>query len=395
VLDPLATSVGASWLPVFLEGMSVNGERLIVGQTSARNDDPASAVAALRLPSKVGSVEVRFTAINFTEPESVRFRHRLDGFDQNWVDDGSQRSARYGSLPFGTYRFRVQAGGVDNRWASSEAAISLLIPAPWWLTAWARAGYVFTAMGLIAFTSRKVSNRRLRRRLALLAQQQAMERERMRIAQDMHDEIGSKLTKISFMSESARDESAGESASSDPIVDKFDNIARTSRSLLRSLDEIVWAVNPHKDTLEHLAAYLGQYATEYLHNTAVECELNIPLTLPAIPVSSEIRHNLYLAFAESLNNALKHGQASKISVEMRVHPYSFEIEVIDNGLGFDVDAVILSSHSPAATPVTRLGNGIHNLRDRLQTVGGTCTIRSQPGSGTSVVLAVPLENGRK
>ena len=151
-------------------------------------------------------------------------------------------------------------------------------------------------MILVVGTARLVSNRRLRQRLAVLAQQQAMERERMRIAQDMHDEIGSKLTKISFMSERAKGELQGQ----EPVARKLNSIANTSRDLLQSLDEIVWAVNPHNDTLEHLAAYLGHYATEYLQNTAVDCELHIPQGLPHHPLSAEARHNLFLAFEEAL-----------------------------------------------------------------------------------------------
>jgi signal transduction histidine kinase len=235
-----------------------------------------------------------------------------------------------------------------------------------------------------------VSNRRLRRRLAVLAQQQAMARERMRIAQDMHDEIGSKLTKISYLSERARGELEGQ----EPVARKLNSIANTSRNLLQSLDEIVWAVNPHNDTLEHLAAYLGHYATEYLQNTAVECQLHIPQGLPHHPLSAEARHNLFLAFEESLNNALKHGRASRIRVDMWAEPGLFEINVADNGCGFDVEAVTSAKHDPMAPAEKRIGNGMQNLRQRLADVGGQCGIRSQPGQGTTVTLTVPLGTAR-
>jgi len=154
----------------------------------------------------------------------------------------------------------------------------------------------------------------------------------MRIAQDMHDEIGSKLTKISFISERAKGELQGQK----PVAGRLDAIADTSRDLLQSLDEIVWAVNPHNDTLEHLAAYLGQYVTEYMQNTAIECELHIPRDLPHQPLSAEVRHNLFLAFEEAVNNALKHGSASHLRVAMAAGaPSRFEITVADNGCGFD------------------------------------------------------------
>jgi signal transduction histidine kinase len=206
-----------------------------------------------------------------------------------------------------------------------------------------------------------------------------MERERMRIARDMHDEIGSKLTKISFITERAKHELQGQ----DPVARKLDSIAGTSRDLLQTLDEIVWAVNPHNDTLEHLAAYLGQYATEYLQNTAVECEMHIPRGLPHHPLSAEARHNLFLAFEESLGNALKHGQPTRIRVDMQIAPSQFTITVEDNGRGFDPAA------GEGATSGHH-GNGLQNMRQRLDILGGQCNIQSRPGRGTTVVLAVPL-----
>ena len=160
------------------------------------------------------------------------------------------------------------------------------------------------------------------------------------------------------------------------------------------MDEIVWAVNPHNDTLEHLAAYLGHYATEYLQNTAVECELHIPQGLPHHPLSAEARHNLFLAFEEALNNALKHGRASRIRVDMRAEPGQFEISVEDNGCGFDVEAITSAKPGPASLRKKRVGNGLQNLQQRLADVGGECSIRSRPGQGATVTLTVPLGAAR-
>ncbi len=415
--DPQRLMGDSTPLPVLIENVVANGVTQPLGASEARetgarleaqgareNPKPdASRLvppfapsapspppgAPFRLPSDLRSLEIQFTALNLSAPEKVRFRHRLDGLDSDWVADSAGRSVHYGHLLFGNYTFRVQAGNGDT-WDKNEATFSFVVPTPWWRTAWALAIYVLMAVILVAGTARLVSHRRLRRRLAVLAQQQAMERERMRIAQDMHDEIGSKLTKISFMSERARGELQGQ----EPVARKLNSIASTSRDLLQSLDEIVWAVNPHNDTLEHLAAYLGHYATEYLQNTSVECELHIPQGLPHHPLSAEARHNLFLAFEESLNNALKHGRASRIRVEMRAEPGLFEINVEDNGCGFDVAAVASAKHDPTAPAEKRTGNGMQNLRQRLADVGGQCSIRSPPGQGTMVTLTVPLDAAR-
>ena len=388
-LDPQRLVVDSTPLPVLIESAVVNGVTLPRPATEIIGAAPKLVAEPLRLPSDLRSLDIQFTALNFSDPEKVRFRHRLDGSDLDWVDGGAERRVTYGHLDYGTYTFRVQAGN-GAAWDRNVASFSFLIPTPLWRTEGALALYISTAVILVAGTARLVSNRRLRRRLAVLAQQQAMERERMRIAKDMHDEIGSKLTKISFMSERAKGELQGQ----EPVARKLNSIANTSRDLLQSLDEIVWAVNPHNDTLEHLAAYLGHYATEYLQNTAVECELHIPQGLPHHPLSAEARHNLFLAFEEALNNALKHGHASRIRVDMRAEPGQFEINVEDNGCGFDVEAVTSAKRDPAAAREKRIGNGMQNLQLRLADVGGKCSIRSQPGQGTTVSLTMPLGTAR-
>ena len=218
-----------------------------------------------------------------------------------------------------------------SAWFEPGAAFQFSVPPPLWRTGWALAFYILATTVAIAFTARLFFNRRLRRKLEALAAQQAMERERMRIAKDMHDEIGSKLTKISFMSERAQGELEGQES----VAKKLFSIAHTSRDLLQTLDEIVWAVNPHNNRLEHLANYLGQYASEYLQNTNVDCGLHIPGGLPEHPFSAETRHNIFLAFEEALNNALKHGRATLVRVDMKFEPENFQIKIADNGTGFD------------------------------------------------------------
>lgn len=355
-------------LPVYIESVLANG----VPVSSLENGRP------LRLPSRLTSLEIRFTAINLSEPDRVRFQHRLEGFESDWVDSGPERRVRYGRLPYGHYTFRLRARHGDDPWSESQPHLALVCPAPWWRSYPALTLYAATAVAAVVVVVRTVSHRRLRAHLAHLAQQQAMERERMRIAQDMHDEIGSKLARISYLSELARH--------SQPAAgDSIEAIATTSRDLLRALDEIVWAVNPRNDTLEHLAVYLGHYATEYLQGTPLELELQIPTDLPAVPLSAEIRHNLFLAFQEALANALKHSGGNKLRVDMELADQRFVIRVSDNGRGLPPERL-----TPASGDAPARGNGLINLRQRLADVGGACEIESAPGKGTTVALHLPL-----
>jgi signal transduction histidine kinase len=320
--------------------------------------------------------------------------------------DTVEHQVRYGRLPYGDYRFRIAASHTDGVWHEASAPFAFQVPTPLWRTPGAMGLYVLTVVGVVAGIVRLVSHRRLRRHLARLEQQQALERERVRIAQDMHDDIGSKLTKISFLSERAKVELSDNAKAAGQI----ESIASTSRELLQTLDEIVWAVNPHNDTLEHLAAYLAQYAADYFTNTTMECDLRLPRQLPDHDVSAEARHNLFLAFEEALNNVLKHSGASKVRVEMKLNPVSpsppfrpppspilrlgrggwrgeeLEINVTDNGCGFE-------SMGTAEPPPggQRGGNGLINMRQRMADVKGLCEIRSEPGCGTTVSLRIPLD----
>jgi ligand-binding sensor domain-containing protein/signal transduction histidine kinase len=371
---------------VHIEAMLVNNEPaplLTPQQADAAKD---ARPPPLTLSASLRTLEFQFTALSFDAPEKVRFRHKLDGFDTDWVDSGSERHTRYGPLPSGSYEFHVTACNADDVWNDKGASLAFIVPTPLWRAPWVLGLCGLTATALGAGTVRLVSHRRLRRRLAGLEQQQAMERERMRIAQNMHDEIGSKLTKISFLSERAKVELRG----AGKAEGKIDSIASTSRELLKALDEIVWAVNPRNDTLEHLAAYLCQYAREYFQDTSVECDLHVQSQLPQVDMSAEIRHNLFLAFEESLSNVLKHAAASCLRAEIGTHQDRLLIIIRDNGRGFE-QVPHTESHladSPAATVAG--GNGLHNMRQRLADVGGQCSIQSVPGQGTSVSLSVAL-----
>jgi len=220
-------------------------------------------------------------------------------------------------------RFRVAARNVGGDWHEAAETFAFVVPTPLYLQVWAICLYAISAVALVAGIVRIVSHRRLRFTLARLEQQQSLERERMRIARDMHDEMGSKLTKISFLSEHAQ----VDAKSAGPLAGKIESIAQTSRELLKTMDEIVWVVNPHNDTLENLTAYLGHYAVEYFQNTSIECELRLPREITHYPLSSEARHNLFLAFEEVLNNVLKHSAATNVKVEMTISALDFELKI--------------------------------------------------------------------
>jgi signal transduction histidine kinase len=329
----------------------------------------------LRLGPRTSSLEFKFTAIALTAPDKTRFRHKLEGADPQWVESDVARPAHYSSLPPGRYRFLVNARSADGIWNEQGASISLEILPPVWRAWWFILLCGVALVGSIWMVVRYVSLRHMRVQLHESEQRRAMERERTRIAQDMHDEIGSKLTRISFLSEVARQDAKEPSEGG-----TVEAIADTSRELLKALDEIVWAVNPRNDNLEHLAGYLEQYAREYYQVTPVECLITVPAVLPRVELTAEFRHNVFLAFEEALGNTLKHANPSRVNITMSVEGNTFGIRVQDDGRGFEVNAATGSMRH----------NGLINMRTRLRTVGGDCQTSSQPGKGTTVRLTCPL-----
>jgi signal transduction histidine kinase/ligand-binding sensor domain-containing protein len=328
------------------------------------------------------TVEIGYTGFSFDAPERVRFRYRLGGLDASWVEAGTRRVAFYSFVPPGTYRFQVIACNGDGIWNQKGAGLVLKALPHFWQTWW----FIGTGILLVCVVGvgsvRIVEKRRMRQRLKQLEQERALERERTRIAQDLHDLMGAKLCRISFLSEHAR--------RSETVPVEFQkelrSISDDSREVLQSLDEIVWAVNPQKDSLEHLVSYIAQYARDYFRRTDIECDLEVPAELPVQPLSSQARHHIFLAVQEALANILKHSRATRAKIAISVRDSAFEIAISDNGAGFDPVSGELNSADSAAG----FCNGLRNMRQRLAELDGRFFLESVPGKGTTVRFVLSL-----
>jgi signal transduction histidine kinase/ligand-binding sensor domain-containing protein len=332
--------------------------------------------AALRLPPRHRKVEFDFAALSFTSPENVQFRYRLDNFDDQWVDAGREHTAKYPHLPPGNYQFRVIACNNSGIWNETGAGLKIVVEPFFWQTWWFRGLtlLLFTA-GVVAVV-RYVSFRRLRARMALLEKQAAIEKERTRIARDMHDEVGAKLTRLSLLTEMA----GGNPAMPETARGDVREIADTARETIRSFEEVVWAVNPRNDTLADLVHYLCRYAEDYFEGSSVRCEFDLPPEIPSVVLPTEVRQQVFMAAKEACNNVLKHSRASRVCVRFTTGADEFKISVEDDGCGFDL-----------ASPPKRTGggNGLANMRERLRGIGGRLECLSQPGQGTRIILAAP------
>lgn len=327
-------------------------------------------------------LELTYTGLRFDSPETLRFRYQLENWDAGWIDAGTSRTAIYNFLPPGQYRFRVAACDSTGNWNASGAEVRLVLNRYFWQSSWFIGIASIALLSMVGGTVRFIEQQKARTRLKRLEQERILERERTRIAQDLHDEMGAKLCRISFLSENAR----RDGLKSQEMQEQIQSISDDSREVLHSLDEIVWAVNPQNDTLEHAASYLSQYAQDYFSMTGVECELVMPAQMPSYPVSSQVRHHLFLGVREALTNILKHSAATHAKISMACEDGSFEVTVEDNGKGFSSKIkVVGDDHSLDSH------DGLRNMAKRFQDVGGFCSVESSPGRGTIVKFVLPLK----
>ena len=297
----------------------------------------------------------------------MEFRYRLDDAEPNWVDAGKKRAVTYPLLPAGTYQFQVIACNSDGIWNLQGAVLKLRILPHFYETWWFRILAATVALALLALTIRNISLRRLRWKMQQLERQHAVERERARIARDIHDDLGASLTLIAVLGDLAKKEKTGE---------RIEKMSATARQAVTSLDEIVWAVNPRNDTLSHLLDYAGQFATGYLRAAGIRCLLDVPELLPSSEVPSDVRHNLFLVIKEGLQNIVKHSRATEVWLRVTTGS-TLRIVIEDNGRGFEKNA-----QDPWA-------DGLRNMRERMSEIGGECRVESRVGTGTIITIGLP------
>lgn len=356
--------------------MNTNPPPVVIERLRADGVDHLPESFPTLLPAGTRRVEVHYTALSLTAPSKVRFRHRLEEVGDAWSEVGGQRFASFDSLTPGRHSFRVIAANNDGVWNEAGASVAFTVLPFFWQTAWFRLAMGAALLGAVAWGVRFLSLIRVRRQLAAIDRQQAVDGERSRIARDMHDDVGSALTRLTLLSNQAAADASG-GLPETPILRQ---VTQLSREILGMLDELVWTVNPRHDNTTGLVDYLCHHAGESFRNTGIRLRYSIAPGLAAIPVDSDVRHQVFLAFKESLTNILKHAGATEVWLRVGMHEGVLQIEVEDNGCGFD------SGESGPAH------EGLRNMRQRLTDVGGSCEITRCAGGGTKVVFLLPAED---
>ncbi|HUA66655.1 MAG TPA: two-component regulator propeller domain-containing protein [Alphaproteobacteria bacterium] len=323
------------------------------------DDVPVPLTNPVRVRPGTERVQFQYTALSLVAPEKARFRCRLDGFDRDWVNMDNKRAAQYTQVPPGSYRFRVIACNNDGVWSPAGDSLAVIIAPFWWETTW----FKLLALALVGtFIFGVVRQRRTRLR--------ELERLRVRIAGDLHDELGSSLWSITLLSQMLKKHGKmGDDERRD--ADEIHRIARQTSNAIR---DIVWIINPAFDTVQDMVQRMKDFAGTILRGA--EYQLNCEGLNLSRRLTLGFRENVFLMFKEILTNVAKHARASNVEIDFKELPNVWELSVRDDGAGFD-----------PSVPGT--GNGLQNLRRRAEKIAASVQIFSAPGKGTTVVLTIP------
>ncbi len=344
-----------SSLPVLITAVRVNGNPTPVSELGETRID------GLSLAPDQNSVQIDFLSLDFSAGAKLRYQYRLG--EQDWSESSDLRTVNFVSLSPGVYRFAVRAIGSSGVISDPPATVMFTINRPlwqqWWFIACLAAGLGAMIYGLYRYR---------------LGQALKVERVRTSIARDLHDDIGANLTRISILSEVAKQQRVNGAPPPDELLD---SIAEISRESVASMNDIVWAISPEHDSLLDLIRRMRRHAEEVFTTRDIRLDFQAPDAAGELKLDVQMRRDLYLVFKEAVNNAARHADCSAVSIKVWADGAQILLAVSDDGKGFD----------PAELSE---GHGLLSMRNRARAVGGELVIESTPGAGSEVRLTIPL-----
>jgi signal transduction histidine kinase/ligand-binding sensor domain-containing protein len=319
------------------------------------------------LSYRVGVIDIGVSALAFGFPRPLTFAYRLDGVEAEWRTATAKELIRYAGVPVGEHRLLVRVQDPYGRKGPEQTLLSITVEGPFWQQWW------FYALAALLISTVVFAWSRYR-----IAQAMKLQAVRNRIASDLHDEVGSSLSSITIGSQLAAQLSSNENVQVKQLMAR---IGETSSESLRSMSDIVWAIDPKNDQGEALVKRMRRIAHELLESRSVAVTFDVSGGIEELKLPMDARKELLLIYKEAVHNASKYAEASHVGIELRSVKGRFSMSVRDNGRGFD----------------TRLhpdGNGLGNMRRRAATLRSALTVESTPGHGTYIALEVDLGGWR-
>lgn len=346
--------------PVVIRRLLADRKHIAIRGGPLRSFEPANSQLEVSVPPGRGELEIHFSSLSFQAPSKNRYKYKLEGVDADWVEPTTRRMASYNNLKPGRYAFHVVACNNHGVWNATGASLNLRLLPHFWQT-WQFKFTIVAAVGLLLAGLDRIRLARLRE----------VERLRLRIAADLHDEVGSNLGSVSMLTRLLRKSKTMTSEEQKDIA----LIERVTAETANAVKDIVWFTNPNCDTLQDMLMRMKDTAETML--TGMECQFESELENLDVKLPLEFRKNAFLIFKATLANVVKHSQATRVEITVREEKHHWQLTIRDNGVGFN----------PAAHAN---GNGLKNLRRRADEIGALLEIRSAAGKGSMVQLSTRL-----
>jgi ligand-binding sensor domain-containing protein/signal transduction histidine kinase len=345
--------------PIVITGLRIAGEAQVmstVGETE---------MTLVTLGPDKNELQIDFVALGFSPGEGLRYQYRLEGAGTDWSALADSRTVNFANLSPGRYRFLVRAMNSEGVLSETPASLAFTILSPIWQRWW------FVSLAAVAALLMVYSIYRYQ-----LAQRIRIERVRTRIAADLHDDIGANLTTIAVLSEVVRQQIDGAAG----IVEApLSAIAELSRESVSSMSDIVWAINPNKDSLRDLTRRMRGFAADTFTSRDIALEFQPPVVDLDLKLEADVRRTVYLIFKEAVNNVARHSACGKAKIDIHVKDARLVLKIADDGNGFD--AAIAAD-----------GNGLASMERRAKDCGGELTVFSDPAHGTTITLQIPTHS---
>lgn len=352
-------------IPSFTPGLLIS--ELKIGNTVAD-----SLLHLSSFSYRQNSLSISVAAPSFYDEQQIKYSYLLQGSgNDQWSEPSNNSTFNFVTLNPGKYTLKIKAAFPGGRYADQILDYAFVIHPPWWQTWWFRIGMVILGIGLlwtgiIAYYRRKLERQRIR-----LEKQQAVEKERTRIATDIHDDLGSGLSRIRYLGEMVKLKTLQQQN----LMPDIEKISVLSDEMVDKMNEIVWALNEKNDSLEAIISYTRSFAVEYLSNNNIGCKVTLPDEIPARIIKGETRRNIFLSVKECLHNIVKHSGADEAIITIAAGDH-LVIRIHDNGAGIDWDRV------------RPFSNGILNIKKRMRDAGGSVDFKNEKGA--KVELTIPL-----
>ena len=323
----------------------------------------------IELSSTENTITIDYTAISFRNTGALRFQYKLEPLEEEWHIATTNRSVTYAHLSPGNYIFAVRALNQEGKPSEVSSILSVSIATPLWMRWWFISLMIAAAFGVLAAIERV----RVRRLLEI-------EKIRSRIAADLHDDIGSGLTRIALLSDMIHRQAISEKKQTDlqfTVPSLTEKVGAISRELVDAMSDVVWSIDPTNSSMERLLHRVQTFAVEVCEAKEIELQLTVSDDLDKLKVGSDSIRAVLLVVKEALTNVVRHSNAKNVAVSINAVKQDLVIEISDDGKGFDINEL------------SRM-NGLTNMRLRIEKIGGLFTLNSNKGKGTAVFATIPL-----